>query len=544
VPLGHNRKDKIIAHVVITWFISPKPPEDLELLLMPGDENEYNQWRPIGSRLESAPGRLIIVVAKLQKRGGGTPEETANSITFKLNQVSHEPGICINFPPRDQCKDQPDLQFRMQDNPRSLHTMVPDPARAVRTPFRGEKLTTADAIISCFDYGAFGLVEATCELESGRQLTAHLKGEDGRYALRLPKSRDGSHIADMWREKYHTQADDASDEDDTPVGDKHKGDGFTLFEEYRGCLGRGGWTDLDPNRKDFFVINNIGGAIQSGFNRFEDLSGIKCHVLLKSETATNVVNFNSRSETHHVDQHAVPLIAGDDPEWSSANGGPGTPKDIDWIDLAHIDNMYAVGSVPHELLHCCNVWHHGDRDPGHTYWHVERNEETGEYEIYPADHVTFNVANKPATSTRKAGVPRIKLFVEEIADQEFIPPELRSEGPVRVWIAVPNGQHSGDENCEMRYMCADAYPEGASNEYVWVRSTDVNHRTHICTTTQGHNVNAPDRLPRPRYYGADVGSKRGNCAFQILVNDAVPTPHRDTVGDTRKAGGPAQDLRK
>ena len=84
---------------------------------------------------EIEPGRTIAVLAKLQKKGGGPPtQEFANNITLRLQQVSREPGVCINFPRPPQCKDQPDLQFRTDDNPRSGGFLVPDNQRVVRVP--------------------------------------------------------------------------------------------------------------------------------------------------------------------------------------------------------------------------------------------------------------------------------------------------------------------------------------------------------------------------------------------------------------------------
>src|SRR5207237_176943 len=96
--------------------------------------------------------------------------------------------------------------------------------------------------VSSFDYGAFGTLSATARLTSGREINAIVQGPRGGKKIR----------AFAWKRDHDTLDDDRSDNDNAPEGDGAKGDGFTLFEEYRGVMIDHHWTDLDPKKKDFF----------------------------------------------------------------------------------------------------------------------------------------------------------------------------------------------------------------------------------------------------------------------------------------------------
>ncbi len=532
LPMKLDQKN--IATVVVTWFLSPKPPPDVELVLLPADEAQYDSWRPMGALKEEEPGAKIAIVARLQKKGGGAPEEKPNKFTFKLDQVSHEPGVCINYPLTPKHPEMADLQFLLQDNPdghvRDDHTLE---------MFVSGDFSDAQAVVSSFDYGAFGIMEATCQLESGRVLTAHLKTDPDLFSLRLPKSRSGSHIAEVWRKSHNAQGDDSSDDDDVPVGDGNKGDGFTLFEEYRGYISEvhsGGyskqeWSDLDPNAKDFFIINNIGGSAKPAIQKFASISKLHVHELKESETVNRVVNFNHGS-AWRVDQHAVLVTSGCNQSISVAIGGPGTPKDIQRIVMIAGSAIDLDQDLPHELLHCCNVWHHGEWDIQQEYITIE-NDSNGKRVAWRA------LVDGQGHLTGKRDKSPIKLFREAAPDQEIEPPFPAPPGAVDwLWVGMPHGQHSGDEDCYMGYHAAWIYPKGPALEYFWVYEDQPIPRTTLCTVNEGHLVNQSGRAPRPRYCWADIISKRGRCALQICVNDAASPPKRPQSGNA-----PSQDCK-
>jgi hypothetical protein len=85
----------------------------------------------------------------------------------------------------------------------------------------------------------------------------------------LPKDRDADHVADGWEALHGAQAKSATwDNDQFPTGQKRQGDGYTMFEEYRGfivernteydasgSMVNGKHIRTDPDHKDLFVYD-------------------------------------------------------------------------------------------------------------------------------------------------------------------------------------------------------------------------------------------------------------------------------------------------
>jgi hypothetical protein len=365
---------------------------------------------------------------------------------------------------------------------------------------------------------------AHCPPQGGRReiLAAH-----SQEPRRLPHRR---HLA---REIQRPGADN-SDDDNFPVGDKHNGDGLTLYEEYRGYVHRDEWSDLNPNVKDFFVINNIAGYGVEGIRAAEDASKLKIHELdFKGEhNGFRVVNFNSQY-AHRVDQHATLLEQGSRREYSEAVGSGfgrdnimGTPKDFDFVSMAGgPGEALPVEDIPHELFHTCNTYHHGEHDL-RAAWTVKTGID-GRLNIYPATLVK----NDDGTVTYDTSIvdSRIKLFLESNPDVEIDNPRvlLQSKG-MQVRIGMPHGQNSGNETCHMRYNNAMVYPKGDSTtEFFWVWGADLNYTPQLlCTAPDGYAFNHANHKPQPRFFEADTGCLRGDCAGQLLVNDAINAPRR------------------
>ena len=102
--------------------------------------------------------------------------------------------------------------------------------------------------------------------------------------VNLPKGRkDGDWVAMSWR-KEHAVAEvpDDDDSEDDPKVDGSKGDGFTLYEEYRGFVENGKRIEGDPKKKDFFVQNLIGGTANAGIGLFTKLSQLNVHDQLQA----------------------------------------------------------------------------------------------------------------------------------------------------------------------------------------------------------------------------------------------------------------------
>jgi hypothetical protein len=92
-------------------------------------------------------------------------------------------------------------------------------------------------------------------------------------------------------------------------------------------------------------------------------------------------------------------------------------------------------------------------------------------------------------------------------------------------LGSKHGQHSGVEDCLMRYDIANTYvhKDRADGRYTIRGSETVG--TALCGQATGTGVNQPERsTPQPRYF--DAAGSRGNCRVQVVVNDAAPAPKR------------------
>jgi hypothetical protein len=97
-----------------------------------------------------------------------------------------------------------------------------------------------------------------------------------------------------------------------------------------------------------------------------------------------------------------------------------------------------------------------------------------------------------------------------------------------------HGQHSGAEDCVMRYDLADSYVSLANPAHRYVGIKEI-QGAGLDSTPEGSDVNLLNRLPQPRYGSAAEG--RGNCASQILVSDAVEAPDRGPKSQQGKSEG-------
>jgi len=138
---------------------------------------------------------------------------------------------------------------------------IPDGGMTATTP-EGEYAVVI-AGISSFDFGAYGKLKVTAEV-NGREIVGYWKNDPAKEQkpLLLPKRKPTSWIADKWKEDQGvSDLSDTDDEENEPVGDTHKGDGLSLYEEYRGFSENLKHIRANPKKKDLFVCDRIGNAI-------------------------------------------------------------------------------------------------------------------------------------------------------------------------------------------------------------------------------------------------------------------------------------------
>ena len=505
VLLGGGTLPRLLADV--NWTFQPLEVDPLELTI---ELAGYDTFRPIGS-LGGGLGNSLDVTATLQTKSGKPAPQGAAKFVFELLETSQEPGVAMNWP-RD-ASDQ-DYDFRIAA---STGLILDDPVKRQKaeTIPKVPLSTSASLTIDSFDWGSWSRLKVTAVLVDGTKIEGYLKGDPNQTEVRLPKRAADSFIADSWKKDKGVSGADSSDEENDPNGDSNSGDGLTLYEEYRGFYESQAHIEGNPKKKDYFAVNLAGSEGDGGLALFKQLSGLMVHSkFLQTELSSErVINKNVRVASHRVDQHGVILRVQAFEGYARAVGGPSgrpsTPKDIQYVGLPVTIGSrstlspavsYQSSTIAHELFHTVNLYHHGEVDRNVT-WNLRPDDTV----LESADPI--QVYNEPDVNTTARLIALLKTLDGQSLD---------------VSLGMPQGQHSGAENCVMRYDIATAYR----------RDGEVGGRFHVaenpgaalCDSAEGTGVNLASRVPQSRYGDAAVG--RGYCKQQILVNDAIAAPTR------------------
>ncbi|MFB3827193.1 MAG: hypothetical protein ACE15B_10510 [Bryobacteraceae bacterium] len=265
-------------------------------------EESYNSWLPAPAQedmpgVRFSPSTKIRITARIQPKQGGE-EARKDRIDFVLEEVTKHKGRCGNFPQNGSAKD--DLRFS-GEQPDGI---VVEGNKA----YTKEKVTEASVYIEATDFGAWGRIRASAPELS---LKALYKAANT-YSVTIPRDDDNNKIADAW-ERPRKAAGDANADDETVAGQDRKGDGLTLFDEYRGLVvlegGEKVHKRLDPQVKEIFVIDP--DAI---FNTeiWLQASGVTAHKIDESMIAggadgeeSRVVNFNAEGRK----KYAIRVVA-------------------------------------------------------------------------------------------------------------------------------------------------------------------------------------------------------------------------------------------
>lgn len=512
--------------VATGWKISvtftPKAAGELELEI---DSPQYRQWLPSATR-DGGDGEAIEFTATLKNKDGSTPQQGVERFEWELIDTSREPGVAINWPPADAAAG-----FDMILDPAVIvnASMVRQPAdesaqKVTTRPASGEARTDRLKVFPR-DWGAWSTLRVTAYTTGGGKVTGKFKGtteED----VRLPDREKGSLVATYWKSQSGATGGDGSDDEGVPEGDGNRGDGLSLYEEYRGFYENGNHQFGDPRRKDYFAKNEAGGIGAGGLQVFRRITGLAVHDKLSGGELpeSRVINRNYSASPRRGDQHGVLLrVEGSFAGFAQAVSKvqrPSTPKDIDFVGLpksipsrptASPGVSYASATVAHELLHTVNVYHHGEADE-EVVWTRDADGHVHEQTIVTVDDGNGNLSEEPSSDKRE-----IRVFRES---GEEVTSGARTG---RRNLGRENGQHAGWENCVMRYDVADTYVSRAGVNDRYAGFTEK-PGARLCDTTQGIDVNADGRNPQSRYGPAASG--RGSCKMQILVNDHANPPVR------------------
>ena len=545
------------AHT-ITWDLRPTAVKRLEVIVEP---EGYDSWRPQAQGDEQTVGNTISIRARLQYTDGSAPDtqDKMGQFIFELIDTSHEPGIAMNVPLLAKAKTTADLQFIPANQPSSPAIGIVD-AEGQRAQSDSDSLTQASAVVSSFDWGGWSRLKVTALMPDGRQIMGHLQGDAAGTEILLPKRERTSRIATAWKESVGVSAPDDDESEVDPVGlPDCKGDGLTLYEEYRGFYEGGKHIEGNPKKKDFFILNLIGADAEPGIWLFTDATGLEVHSHLTQDEfffVDRLINGNHGNGAHLGDQHGVFLVTNEGTDGAAAEffengaGRPGRTKGIlvqprnKWGTLA---KPYALGSVDqpltydvaiaHELLHSIGAEHHGevDRSDLFTFVYPEfpntldgrplfRVADTRRVylinEATKADLAEETLARflKLRDALRNAWAQYGKIL--GLADADF--DEFLRQMVTQEWmIGEPHGQHSGSDQCLMRYFMARVYPiTGAENHYYYVPPGTEPLGVQICDSGSGTGVNEAGRAPQSRYFEAAPG--RGDDRSKLCVNDSVP----------------------
>jgi hypothetical protein len=554
---------------------------EIEGVMGDGKTVPYEKWIPRGTPYGAAGSRLKIKV-RLQTEDGGAVKAKVNNFAFSLINTSCEPGVCMNHPllaASDAGKAAaPDLKFAPSgptDADRQELEMLP----AMDDPGHPH----AEARVDCFDFGAWSDLWVTAELADGRSITGHLKGDPSAIMMPLPKRSGGSYIADAWKaEQGITTAGDNDDSEKLPSAGKTPGDGFTLYEEYRGFVEDGRYLRGDPKKTDFFVRNYIGGDARPGIDLFARLTGAEVHDRLRDaefDPEKRVMNVNHDRGPHRVDQHGVYLRtqAGRDGAearfpTTSVRGRPRLcleilvqPREAQTPtmtseNLPASELIFAYDrAIAHELLHAVGVEHHGERDYRSGFQLVfadDPRNKTGK----PMFWIGYTINQSAVTITdertgrdlaamlapdlmlarendRAKGMDAFKALTKGWWDghrganataTEYSEDEttemLHNEvfGRFYWYVGAEHGEGSGDEGCVTRYYFAKLYEKkGVARAYYSISDKKTERAgLGLCRSRAGTGVNAPGRKPQPRY--GDTYPGWGECANWIVFNDAAP----------------------
>jgi hypothetical protein len=496
----------------ISWSLVPidVPRPELEVTVI-----GYNDARPTAGDNETEPNAFLRFEAKLKNRDGSQPPSGAKSFTFELIEVSHQPGIAMNFPGIKARGTGPDLKWDAMDGAK-----LENEGGKLTLPASGDGLT-ASAAMSSFDWGGFGVVRVTADFGGKIPVVGYLKGDRRKTRILVPKRADGSRIAEVWS-RSHPGGGDWDDKEGLPAGDSHSGDGLTRYEEYRGFIESGKHTEGHAGFKDLFAGMVLTSA-EAGVDLLGKLTELKVHKLRRSEFVDaygqehdRSINFNHDAQTPHLpgDQLAARIASGP----SNRPHGVDVPGDLEFnlrncrqVQISPEDDGDVVGEtaeqrekrlkaakldldqvIAHELGHCIGLVHHGDHDPGWVQWTVEDKDgeriwmENGRTRIFPLKE------------NGDAALPSDFVFRNKIASRH---------------VGILGGQHSGNPRCLMAYRGADTFaPTGAQSTKRFIFPGPHVPVTTMCTTDVGeaHNYSG-------KWFGNATAGRR-SCVYSYCVN--------------------------
>jgi hypothetical protein len=475
----------------------------------------YQTWLPRGGASPSTPGNSASIYARLMDpTGTQRAAESPRRVIFRVVETSSEPGMALNHP--DQGADtKPDFAF------------VPEKNKSLKVAEGGQEATDEEpsisysrAELSSFDNGGYCTVEVRAELSDGRIITGKLQSDRNQTLIRIPRRPEGARIGAAWLDQYRLppESDPKRDDESEPKHDGTKGDGLTLYEEYRGVYDGKEMKRLHPLLKDLVVENNVGELAEPGLKLFGQLAKISVTTVTVLPE-DRVVNKNSAREQK---QHGVRVkfdsgqLQGD--TWAAAmvkgqDGGvkissPGlitSPKDCValFVKSGAKSTDPVATNVAHELGHAVSIHHHSPEDEWTQPVNLRKTR-------------VLDEGGKPLP------VPLVlngrKVWEIRPVPQDKAPPQA-PDGVMYMPIGRSGGTQSGDALCIMAYR--DLYPvfyDTGANELRFVPK--MKPATRLCESNAAAGLNADASGPPAPAGGYWFGNAtRPPCMGQLHIRD-------------------------
>ncbi|MBC7587361.1 MAG: hypothetical protein H7178_03295 [Chitinophagaceae bacterium] len=267
-------KDGTTTTTNVTAYIG-RTLSNYEAIIKPVEKNKfkYEEWVPEGPKVDGSDDtkgddRLQFNVIVRDKKDHSKMYNGNFTVEWRLEDVTKYPGFCNNYPSYDKSSD---INFDLKFNPLLGKDPNFDEGRTDGTVATTKDNRGKDATVHVIsmDYAAWGKLQARITLDDGSfPLIANPYYKDDETYLTIPYDIDENKLADKWETDNHVFKKGFAlnwDEDRKPENQNSDGDGYTLFEEYRGFAEhKPGETTpnkqdvhvrTDPDKKDVFVYD-------------------------------------------------------------------------------------------------------------------------------------------------------------------------------------------------------------------------------------------------------------------------------------------------
>ena len=353
---------------------------------------DYQHWLPAGPNVNGSDDnkgdlKLRFNIVVRQKADHTKLYSGTGAISWVLADVTHYAGFCNNYPAytTDNPDVSADIVFNIAaGNPPSPYSLV---NAANNAGSRNNSCTDMIANIMCMDYAAWGKLTALVRLQDGTVLTAISSLNPNKTYMTIPFDDNENKIADEWENTFNTAKHDLKwDADSKPENQRDDGDGYTLFEEYRGfavhdpaaidATKQDTLARTNPDMKDAFIYDPDG--LFKAYYEHDNPSRLAWHYVKKyqiaflddnkADTKHRWVNFNKEDQYSYANQYAVVLLKnlGSNPcsygqsatskaaavtfgfvEYRACNNLPASPADDQFKSPVknHIETVIYVGTI-------------------------------------------------------------------------------------------------------------------------------------------------------------------------------------------------------